>query len=194
MKYLDLTGLQYFYKKYIKTLGSAAKQAVANNLTTTAAGSVLDARQGKTLSDKIASETKTLNSEIKTINTSLGNIQAFAVKTVNISKPNTWEDQVIKFPKAFTKAPCVIVQAQTGQNDTSVWADAITTTQFTLKKYRPTASAFALLSPLDMPDASAPFYPGSCPSSQTLISYLQDKYCSPPQSGDLLLLRTISVP
>ena len=66
MKYLDLTGLQYFYKKYIKTLGSAAKQAVANNLTTTAAGSVLDARQGKTLSDKIASETKTLNSEIKT--------------------------------------------------------------------------------------------------------------------------------
>ena len=26
MKYLDLTGLQYFYKKYIKTLGSAAKQ------------------------------------------------------------------------------------------------------------------------------------------------------------------------
>ena len=60
MKYLDLTGLQYFYKKYIKTLGSAAKQAVANNLTTTAAGSVLDARQGKTLSDKIASETKTL--------------------------------------------------------------------------------------------------------------------------------------
>ena len=144
MKYLDLTGLQYFYKKYIKTLGSAAKQTVANNLTTTAAGSVLDARQGKTLSDKIKSETKTLNREIKTINTSLGNIQAFAVKTVNISKPNTWEDQVIKFPKAFTKAPCVIVQAQTGQNDTSVWADAITTTQFTLKKYRPTASAFAL--------------------------------------------------
>lgn len=144
MKYLDLTGLQYFYKKYIKTLGSAAKQTVANNLTTTAAGSVLDARQGKTLSDKIASKTNTLNSEIKTINTSLGNIQAFAVKTVNISKPNTWEDQVIKFPKAFTKAPCVIVQAQTGQNDTSVWADAITTTQFTLKKYRPTASAFAL--------------------------------------------------
>ncbi len=47
MKYLDLTGLQYFYKKYIKTLGSAAKQAVANNLTTTAAGSVLDARQGR---------------------------------------------------------------------------------------------------------------------------------------------------
>ena len=63
MKYLDLTGLQYFYKKYIKTLGSAAKQTVANNLTTTAAGSVLDARQGKTLSDKITSETKTLNSE-----------------------------------------------------------------------------------------------------------------------------------
>ena len=47
MKYLDLTGLQYFYKKYIKTLGSAAKQTVANNLTTTAAGSVLDAKTGE---------------------------------------------------------------------------------------------------------------------------------------------------
>lgn len=65
MKYLDLTGLQYFYKKYIKTLGSAAKQTVANNLTTTAAGSVLDARQGKTLSEKITSETKTVGQRIE---------------------------------------------------------------------------------------------------------------------------------
>ena len=34
-----------------KDIGAAASKAVANNLTTTAAGSVLDARQGKTLND-----------------------------------------------------------------------------------------------------------------------------------------------
>ena len=41
-------------KSYIQnkpTLGGAASQEVANNVTTTAAGSVLDARQGKTLND-----------------------------------------------------------------------------------------------------------------------------------------------
>lgn len=36
------------------TLGGAASNGVANNLTTNAAGSVLDARQGKALNDKIA--------------------------------------------------------------------------------------------------------------------------------------------
>nr|DAD91415.1 MAG TPA: nucleoid-associated protein [Siphoviridae sp. ctS3r5] len=36
------------------TLGDAASQDVANNLTTNTAGSVLDARQGKALNDKIA--------------------------------------------------------------------------------------------------------------------------------------------
>lgn len=37
------------------TLGGAASQKVANNLTTNVAGSVLDARQGKALNDKITS-------------------------------------------------------------------------------------------------------------------------------------------
>ena len=37
------------------TLSTAASKAVANNLTTNAAGSVLDARQGKALNDKITS-------------------------------------------------------------------------------------------------------------------------------------------
>ena len=50
----------------------------------------------------------------------------------------------MKFPKAFKKAPIVIVQAQTGQNDTSVWADGATTTQFTLHKYRPSTTAFGV--------------------------------------------------
>lgn len=44
--YADLSG-----KPTIPS-GAAASQAVANNCTTTAAGSVLDARQGKVLMDK----------------------------------------------------------------------------------------------------------------------------------------------
>ena len=40
-----------------KDLGAAASKAVANNLTTTASGSVLDARQGKTLNDAKVSKT-----------------------------------------------------------------------------------------------------------------------------------------
>lgn len=48
--------------------GSAASHAVANNCTTTAAGSVLDARQGKVLMDKA----NQLSSEIKTVNVYVG--------------------------------------------------------------------------------------------------------------------------
>lgn len=46
------------------TLGGAASQAVANNLTTNAAGSVLDARQGKALNDKIAQLNSALSGKI----------------------------------------------------------------------------------------------------------------------------------
>lgn len=70
-----------------------------------------------------------------------GRIQAFSA-SVSISKANTWETQVVQFPKAFSKAPVVIVQAQTGQSGTLVWADGATTTQFTLHKYRPSTTAF----------------------------------------------------
>ena len=48
--------------------GAAASQAVANNCTTTAAGSVLDARQGKVLMDKA----NQLNSETDRINVYVG--------------------------------------------------------------------------------------------------------------------------
>ena len=46
--------------KWFADLGTAAFQSVANNLTTTVAGSLLDARQGKILNDKY----NQLNSEI----------------------------------------------------------------------------------------------------------------------------------
>lgn len=47
----------------LNALGDASKQDVANNLVTTAAGLVLDARQGKALDDKIT----TLNSSISNV-------------------------------------------------------------------------------------------------------------------------------
>lgn len=46
------------------SLGSAASQHVANNLTTNAAGSVLDARQGRALDQKISSLNSALNGKI----------------------------------------------------------------------------------------------------------------------------------
>ena len=50
-------------KKWFSDLGAAAFMAVANNCTTTAAGSALDARQGKVLMDKA----NQLSSELKVI-------------------------------------------------------------------------------------------------------------------------------
>ena len=53
MGFLDLPGLQYFYNKYVKGLKSHAFRDPANNLTTTASGYALDARQGKALKDQL---------------------------------------------------------------------------------------------------------------------------------------------
>lgn len=65
MGFLDLPGLQYFYNKYVKGLKSHAFRDPENNLTTTASGYALDARQGKALDDKIAE----LNSALAYIHT-----------------------------------------------------------------------------------------------------------------------------
>lgn len=61
MKFLDLTGLQYFYDKYLRPLKDAAFKNVANNLTTTEDGSVLDARQGKALNDNKIGKSNVVN-------------------------------------------------------------------------------------------------------------------------------------
>ena len=66
MKFLNLEGLQYFYDKYIRPLKGAAYKEVANNLTTEADGSVLDARQGKTLEDKKVDKSNIVNSLLTT--------------------------------------------------------------------------------------------------------------------------------
>ena len=66
MKFLDLTGLQYFYDKYLRPLKDAAFKNTANNLTTETKGSVLDARQGKVLNDLKLSIAKVINNLLTT--------------------------------------------------------------------------------------------------------------------------------
>ena len=60
MGFLDLPGLQYFYNKYVKGLKSHAFRDPANNLTTTASGYALDARQGKALKDQLDAQNSAL--------------------------------------------------------------------------------------------------------------------------------------
>lgn len=75
--------------KWFADLGAAAFQAVANNLTTTVAGSVLDARQGKTLSDNITAAKNALQTQIGDLEdldtTAKGNVVA-AVNELNSNK------------------------------------------------------------------------------------------------------------
>ena len=69
-----------------KTIGTAASQAVANNLTTTAAGSVLDARQGKILDDKIptgAAASKAVANNLTTASAGTAVLDAYQGKIVN---------------------------------------------------------------------------------------------------------------
>lgn len=67
--------------------GAAASQAVANNCTTTAAGSVLDARQGKVLMDKA----NQLSSELNEIS------NGQAVKTSNIVSDASSENGTMRY-------------------------------------------------------------------------------------------------
>lgn len=83
-------------KKYLTDLGTAAFQNIANNLTTTAAGSVLDARQGKALQDQISS----LNTKIST-NGFVKNPND--VKTL-MAVANGWASDKSNFPSEFTNA------------------------------------------------------------------------------------------
>lgn len=69
-----------------KTIGTAASQAVANNLTTTAAGSVLDARQGKILDDKIptgVAASKAVANNLTTASAGTAVLDAYQGKVVN---------------------------------------------------------------------------------------------------------------
>ena len=77
MGFLDLPGLQYFYNKYVKGLKSHAFRDPANNLTTTASGYALDARQGKALNDKVTQLNSALDCKQTTL--SSGNSSYFNI-------------------------------------------------------------------------------------------------------------------
>lgn len=90
MGFLDLPGLQYFYNKYIKGLKSHAFRDPANNLTTTASGYALDARQGKALDDKVTQ----LNSALALMNTSdTTDGSSFSKNFLNIGISNANDDR-----------------------------------------------------------------------------------------------------
>ena len=60
-------------KKWFSDLGAAAFMAVANNCTTTAAGSALDARQGKVLMDKANQLSSEIDNIYNTVQTEITN-------------------------------------------------------------------------------------------------------------------------
>lgn len=79
-------------------LGTSATNAVANNLTTTASGSVLDARQGKTLSDNKARRITGIVDHGETVTLSMEN--DYGVLFIGNSTANciawVWESTVLK--------------------------------------------------------------------------------------------------
>ena len=109
--------------------GAAASQAVANNCTTTAAGSVLDARQGKVLMDKA----NQLSSELSSLKTSFqdgikkiaGKLTSLGVSTSNTASPDTISNNIqtlynnrynegYNAGKAAAKPTCSLVHSQAG--------------------------------------------------------------------------------
>ena len=90
--------------------GAAASQAVANNCTTTAAGSVLDARQGKVLMDKA-----------NQINSDLAKVKVYVGSDGKLHFVNSGgADSVLPFSKSYTLPQMVFqIQDSGGSDDLS---------------------------------------------------------------------------
>lgn len=82
--------------------GAAASQAVANNCTTTAAGSVLDARQGKVLMDKANQLSSELDNVGATYDPIVGTMSVGNNELTNIC--NTWLVKGIYFINTHIRA------------------------------------------------------------------------------------------
>lgn len=85
MKVITTNRLNRFWKNGIlpKIAEKLASSAVINNLTTTAAGYALDARQGKTLKDEIDRTNtglSTLNADLSTISNALNVAGAYQIQ------------------------------------------------------------------------------------------------------------------
>ena len=83
-------------KKWLSSLKNAAFADVANNLTTSAEGSVLDARQGKALQDKIGSTdisgigNGTVTGAVSALNTKIGNAGSIYTNEVTVTGSGSW--------------------------------------------------------------------------------------------------------
>ena len=62
---LEVVALSAYIEDLKTRLGAAAEKGVANNLSTTSEGYVLDARQGKALSDSVAALNSRLDGKVK---------------------------------------------------------------------------------------------------------------------------------
>ena len=65
-------------KKWFSDLGESAFNDIANNLTTEVEGSVLDARQGKVLSDRLATDESTLSSHTTSLSSQASTLNSLS--------------------------------------------------------------------------------------------------------------------
>lgn len=94
-------------KKWLADLGTAAFCSVVNNLTTTAEGSVLDARQGKNLSDALTKlNTLMGNTDISAIG---GGTLTGAISELNSNRLERYDTNKTRIFKIENKAAWILV-------------------------------------------------------------------------------------
>ena len=105
-------------------LGAAAYAAIVNNLTTTATGSVLDASQGKALSDLISTHTANISNphSITASQVGLGNVN----NTSDVSKPISTATQTALNAKAPLVSPAFTGTTPTADGNMMYHAGNIT--------------------------------------------------------------------
>jgi hypothetical protein len=118
-------------------LGSAATYSVANNLTTTASSYVLDARQGKALSDKIGTlsslgtsangnvvdAVNEVNSAVDELNTNIGKITDSIIEVKMITFLTNASSSAIKtvdLPTGFTQSNSFVIGYRVGTSSSRI--------------------------------------------------------------------------
>lgn len=102
-------------KKWLSDLGTAAFCSVVNNLTTTAEGSVLDARQGKNLSDALTKLNNLMgNTDISSVG---GGTLTGAINELN-SKPLKYLNKPENMPDGVTINAFTVACGKSGKNIT----------------------------------------------------------------------------
>lgn len=127
MAYLDNTGLTRFFAG-LKNI-FVAKTSVANNATTTAAGYVLDARQGQTLSTAIAAKAATAR-YTATLSTTWSGSGPYT-QTVTVSGMLAADTPIVDLVPSTTNATAILqAEAWACVGKITTAANAITVTCF----------------------------------------------------------------